>query len=130
MITIVVEERPAAQMIRDALLGNAPPGIGAVFRNRLFTQNANFEDLQKYSFMTSSRGRAYRREQFKRLVMRTSAYYQKKGIFLREKQIKKYMIEKQLQQILAKQNEMASKRSRERNLERQMFFNENYDKKK
>jgi len=62
--------------------------------------------------------------------MRTSAYYQKKGIFLREKQIKKYMIEKQLQQILAKQNEMASKRSRERNLERQMFFNENYDKKK
>jgi large subunit ribosomal protein L22 len=33
-LTIVLREKPVKEMVRDALMGKAPPGIGAVFRQR------------------------------------------------------------------------------------------------
>ena len=33
-LTIVLREKPVKEMVRDALMGNTPPGIGAVFRQR------------------------------------------------------------------------------------------------
>lgn len=33
-LTIILEEKPVKNMIRDALSGNTPPGIGAIFRQR------------------------------------------------------------------------------------------------
>ena len=65
-LTVILEEKPLDHMIRDILIGKTPQGIGEIFRKRLFRANADFEDLCKYSFMTTASGRRYRREQFKR----------------------------------------------------------------
>ena len=81
-LVVILEERPIKKMIEEVLVGNTPPCIGEVFRRRLFKTNANFDDLRRYSFMTTSRGRYYRRIQFKRLILLTQKNYQKKGMSL------------------------------------------------
>ena len=68
-LVVALEEKPIKKMIEDVLVGETPPWIGEIFRRRLFKSNANFEDLRRYSFMTTSRGRHYRRTQFKRLIL-------------------------------------------------------------
>lgn len=78
-LVIVLEEKPIKRMIEDVLVGDTPACIGEIFRRRLFRTNSNFEDLRRYSFMTTSRGRHYRRTQFKRLILLTQKNYQKKG---------------------------------------------------
>jgi hypothetical protein len=117
-------------MIREALVGKSSPGVGEIFRKRLYESNANFDDLRRYSFMLSSNGRSYRREQFKRLVMITKKELQRKGIFMKDKQIEKFMLEKSVQTIMTKREEHEHKQMRELNLDRQLHFENNYDKKK
>lgn len=129
-ITIILHEKPTSHMIREALEGKSPPGVGEIFRRRLYESNANFDDLRRYSFMLSSSGRSYRREQFKRLVMLTKKDLQRRGIFMRDRQIAKFMLEKSVQVIMAKKEEQAQKEMRELNLDRQLHFERNYDKKK
>lgn len=47
-LRIVMHEKPIQHMIKEAIVGQAPPGIGEVFRRRLWENNANFEDVRKY----------------------------------------------------------------------------------
>lgn len=129
-LTVVMQEKPINHVVKDALMGNTPPGIGEVFRKRLLESNADFEDLRKYSFMITSKGRSYRRQQFKRLVELARRDYEQRGIHLREKQIVKYMLEKQMQMIIKDKKEKADIEVREKNLERQTHFEKNYEKKK
>lgn len=129
-LTIVMHEKPLEHMIKESLVGKTPPGIGEIFRKRLYETNANFQDVRKYSFMLTSKGRAYRREQFKRLIILTKKEYQKKGIYLKDKQIEKYLLEKQMQIIVKERKEIYEDTERDKIFLRKKFFEANYEKKK
>ena len=58
-VTIIMEELPLDQMVKRMLRGETPPAFGELFRRKLFTSNADFEDVRKFSRFLTSRGRHY-----------------------------------------------------------------------
>jgi hypothetical protein len=67
-VKIVLEEKPLEDFYKLMLKGKSPPGIGHLFRTLLVQSEADFEQVKQVSFITTSRGRYYRKTQFKRLV--------------------------------------------------------------
>ena len=67
-LKIVLEEKPFVEFYKMLLKGEAPQGVGHMFRTLMVQSEADFERVQRLSFMTTSKGRYYRRTQFKRLV--------------------------------------------------------------
>ena len=67
-VKIVLEEKPVEEFYKMLLKGEAPSGVGHMFRTLMVQSEADFERVQRLSFMTTSQGRHYRRTQFKRLV--------------------------------------------------------------
>ena len=60
-IKIVLEEKPMEDWYKLMLTGKSPPGIGHMFRSMMVQSEANFERVQKLSFLTTSKGRYYRK---------------------------------------------------------------------
>jgi len=129
-LTIIMHEKPLEHMIKESMIGKTPPGIGSIFRKRLYESNADFQDLRRYSFMLSSRGRYYRRTQFNRSVTLAQREYQRKGLRIPRKQIEKYMLEKQMQIIVKERKDIQALNERNAVLDRKKYFEENYEKKK
>jgi large subunit ribosomal protein L22 len=67
-ITVVLEEKSIAHFYKLVVSGKAPPAVGHVFRKMLYQNDSDFERVRALSHMTTSRGRYYRRTQFKRMV--------------------------------------------------------------
>jgi hypothetical protein len=67
-IRIVLEEKPLKDFYKMLMKGEAPPSVGAIFRKMLYQNEANFEQVKKVSYLTTSWGRYYRKTQFRRLV--------------------------------------------------------------
>ena len=74
-ITVVLEEKSAADFYKMIVKGECPPALGHTFRTMLYQNNADFEQVQKLSHLTTSRGRYYRKTQFKRLVQLIQKQY-------------------------------------------------------
>ena len=129
-LNIILHEKPIEHVIKKSLKGETPPGVGEIFRRRLYETNANFEEVRKYSFMLTSAGRNYRREQFKRLCLLAQKDYQKRGLYIKPALIEKYMLEKQMLQIVQERRDIQSDESRDRVLRRKKHFEANYEKKK
>ena len=67
-ITVICEERSQADLFKMIVKGNTPPTIGHTFRKMLYQNDADFEKVKALSHMTTSRGRYYRKVQFRRLI--------------------------------------------------------------
>ena len=67
-ITVILEERSPADFFKMMVKGECPPTVGHTFRKMLYQNDADFERVKALSHMTTSRGRYYRKTQFKRLV--------------------------------------------------------------
>lgn len=67
-ITVILEEKSAADFYKMIIAGNCPPTMGHSFRKMLFQNDADFERVKALSHLTTSKGRYYRRVQFKRLI--------------------------------------------------------------
>ena len=67
-LKIVLEEKPIEEFYKLMLKGETPKGVAHLFRTLMVQSGADFPRLQRLSFMTTSKGRYYRRTQFKRLV--------------------------------------------------------------
>lgn len=67
-ITVILEERSVADFYKMIVTGKTPPALGHTFRKMLYQNDADFEKVKALSHMTTSRGRSYRKNQFKRLV--------------------------------------------------------------
>ena len=50
------------------MMGKCPVSVGYIFRKMLYHNDADFEKVKELSFMTTSKGRYYRKTQFNRLV--------------------------------------------------------------
>lgn len=61
-IKIYIEERPMNFFYKMCLLGRAPPALGESFKSMLYEKNASFDEVLKYSHLTTAQGRRYRRE--------------------------------------------------------------------
>lgn len=129
-VTIILEEKPLENVIKDALTGNSPPHIGKIMRHRLYEKNADFDEVRKYSFMLTAKGRYYRRQQFHRLVLLAQKDYQRRGVHLKTKQIMKYMLEKQMRLIVNQREEIQTKLERQSIVDRKKHFEQFYEKKK
>jgi len=67
-ITVVLEQKSAADFYKMVVSGKTPATVGHVFRKMLYQNDADFERVKALSHMTTSQGRYYRRTQFKRMV--------------------------------------------------------------
>lgn len=67
----------------DVAVGKAYTTFAKSFRQMLFTSNANLRTLRNFSFITTARGRYYRKIQFERMVtFLKDKYYKERGIKL------------------------------------------------
>lgn len=68
-ITVVLEEKSAADFYKMVVTGKTPLAVGHIFRKMLYQNDADFERVRALSHMTTARGRYYRKVQFERMVM-------------------------------------------------------------
>jgi hypothetical protein len=60
-ITVILEERSPVDFYKQMISGNAPATLGYMFRRMLYQNDADFNTVQKLSYLTTSQGRYYRR---------------------------------------------------------------------
>jgi hypothetical protein len=60
----------------------------------LYQNDADFNTVQKLSYLTTSQGRYYRRRQFQRLVKFVQKEQQKQGVEMRKEKIERNLLEK------------------------------------
>jgi len=74
-VKLLLEEKPLEEFYKLLLLGKCPPALATQMKTMMVQSDADFERIQKLSFMTTSEGRYYRRTQFKRLVHKVEKEY-------------------------------------------------------
>ena len=97
-IKIVLEEKPLDEFYKLMLQGKCPPGMSSLLRTMLVQSDADFDRVKRLSFMTTSKGRHYRKTQFKRLVQLVEKEYQRKGIAVNRFKIERNLLEKTAQE--------------------------------
>ena len=60
-ITVILEEKSPVDFYKKMISGNAPETLGYMFRRMLYQNDADFNTVQKLSYLTTSQGRYYRR---------------------------------------------------------------------
>jgi len=60
-ITVILEEKSAADFYKLLISGKAPPTVGHMYRKMLYQNDADFERVKQLSHLTTSQGRYYRR---------------------------------------------------------------------
>lgn len=74
-VKLVLEEKPLEEFYKLLLIGKCPPALAIQMKTIMVQSDADFERVQKLSFMTTSEGRYYRRTQFNRLVQKVEKEY-------------------------------------------------------
>ena len=97
-IKIVLEEKTLEDFYKMMLQGKCPAGMGQLLRTMLVQSDADFERVKRLSFMTTSKGRHYRKTQFKRLVQLIEKEYQQKGVAVNRFKIERNLLEKTAQE--------------------------------
>ena len=67
-LRVVLEEKSPAEFYKMMVKGECPSSVGHVFRKMLYQSDADFTRVKELSYLTTSRGRYYRKVQFRRLV--------------------------------------------------------------
>lgn len=98
-ISITLEEKSMPDFFKMMMVGKCPPAIGLIFRKMLYQNEADFEQIKELSYLTTSQGRYYRKQQFKRLVQLIQKEYQKQGIDMKKDKITRNILEKAAQQF-------------------------------
>ena len=94
-IKIELEEKNIYDHYKMIVSGKAPPELGTLFKKMLYQSDEGYERVSKLSFMTTSKGRYYRRTQFKRFVQLLQKEYRRKGITMKKEKIERNLLEKQ-----------------------------------
>ena len=128
-ITVILEEKSAADFYKLLVAGKAPPALGHMYRKMLYQNDADFERVKQLSHLTTSQGRYYRRTQFKRLVQLIQKDYQKKGVAIRKEKIERNLLEKAGAEYLEHRRTQQEKRLLTNRTSRQSHFEKNYKKK-
>ena len=84
--------------------------------------------MQGMAHMTTSQGRRYRRLQFKRLVARVQAQYQKHGINMQKYKLERNLAEKVVREIVKEVKTKEEVATLNQTSERQAYFEKTYKK--
>lgn len=125
-VQVVLEEKPLLDFYKLMLQGKAPSGTAHLYRTILVQSDADFEQVQKLSFLTTSRGRHYRKTQFKRLVNLIEAEHKKKGLPMNREKIERNILEKTAQDWVDKTRNFENKALFSKRSVRQEMFDKNY----
>lgn len=128
-ITVVLEERSPADFFKMVVKGETPPTLGHTFRKMLFQNDADFERVKALSHMTTSRGRYYRKVQFRRLVQLIQKQYQSQGVAMRKDKVERNLLEKAAAEFLETRKRNDEQRLLSSKTGRQAHFDKNYKKK-
>lgn len=93
-VRITLEEKHPKEFYKLLLQGKAPPSIGQMFKMMLLQSYSSYGRVRSLSHITTSRGRYYRRTQFKRLVQLITKEYQKRGHPINPKKIERNLLNK------------------------------------
>lgn len=61
-----LEEKPAREFFKDVVAGKAPPGVAMQWKEKIMSSPNAFDEIRKYQFILTARGRQQRREMIKR----------------------------------------------------------------
>ena len=100
-----------------------------MFRRKLYQNDADFEKVKALSYLTTSRGRYYRKQQFGRLVQLIQSDYQKQGVEMRKEKIERNVLEKAAAEFLESRKDKSEQRMLANRTSRQAHFEKNYKKK-
>lgn len=128
-ITVILEERSPVDFYKQMISGNAPASLGYMFRRMLYQNDADFNTVQKLSYLTTSQGRYYRRRQFQRLVQLVQKEQQKQGVEMRKEKIERNLLEKAAAEFIEQNKGKAEQRMLTNRTSRQAHFEKNYKKK-
>lgn len=128
-IRVVLEERSTADFFKMVMQGKCPPAFGHTFRKMLYQNDADFEKVKSLSHMTTSRGRYYRKLQFRRLVQLIQKQYQKEGVAVRKDKIERNLLEKAAAEFIDAKRERDEAGLLTSRTKRQAHFEKNYKKK-
>lgn len=89
---IKLEKVENEKFFKELALGKADFTFANSMRSFLFTNKANLRQIRSLSFITTARGRTYRKNQIKRLISYLRVkYYKEKGIKLSAEIIERYL---------------------------------------
>jgi hypothetical protein len=100
-----------------------------MFRRMLYQNDADFNTVQKLSYLTTSQGRYYRRVQFKRLVQLVQKEQQKQGVDMKKDKIERNLLEKAAAEFIESRKGKTEERMLTNRTSRQAHFEKNYKKK-
>ena len=95
----------------------------------LYQNDADFNTVQKLSYLTTSKGRYYRRRQFQRLVQLVQKEHQKQGVEMKKEKIERNLLEKAAAEFLEARKGKGEQRMLSNKTTRQAHFEKNYKKK-
>ena len=104
------------EFYQEASIGKVNPSFSQAFRSKLFSIEANLTRLKDFSYLTTAKGKNYRKTQFKRTILMLKEKYKKEyGIKLLNSVIENNLKE-YLGYSLDKQSEKAKEFFNNRNL--------------
>lgn len=122
-VKLTLEEKPLEEFYKMVLKGDTPPAFGTMIKTMLYQSGADFEKVASLSHMTNSKGRHYRRTQFKRLIQHIQKVYRSKGQKFRRDKIERNVLDKLTARWSERvRQEMMQMELEEKN-ERQQLFN-------
>jgi hypothetical protein len=98
-VRITLEEKNPKDYYKMLLKGDCPTGIADVFKTMLHQSDSPFEKVKELSHMTTSKGRYYRKTQFKRMIALITKEYQKRGIKVRPQKIERNILDRTAEQM-------------------------------
>jgi ribosomal protein L22 len=91
-LNLVLRRVDGVEAYQKVLLGKSDPTFAYSIRQYLFLKNATLRELNNYSFITTSKGRFYRRVQFGRLItLLRERLHKKHGILLAREVIENHL---------------------------------------
>ena len=128
-VRVVLEERSNTDFYKMLVTGKATPAIGDTFSKMLYQNDADFERVKALSHLTTSKGRYYRRTQFRRLIQLVQKEYQKQGVDMKRSKIERNILEKSAADFIEQRKRNDEIRLLSNRTARQAHFEKNYKKK-
>lgn len=128
-VRIVLEEKPNEEFYKMIISGKCPPGVAHQLKTVLVQSEANLSTLHKMNPLLTSRGRYYRRTQFKRMVKLVVSDYKRKGQPVNKQKVERNLLEKTIYHYVEQQKALQNKTLISNRSERQALFDKNYQKK-
>jgi len=128
-VRIVLEEKHPKELYKLMLTGKCPIGLAEVFKTMMHQSGSDYGVVRANAHLTTSKGRYYRRTQFKRLVQLVEKEYQRSGTPIAKSKIERHILEKTANEWYENSLRKKEVLAYSRRSNRQAMFDKSYEKK-